>query len=58
MIATYSQYPNNIHNWGYEIINLQTYACKYYKYGFNSYELAALAGIEYVIDNLIQLCYD
>ena len=53
MMATYSHYPNNTHNWGYEIINLQTYTCEHYNCRFNSYEDAALAGIEYVIDNFI-----
>ena len=53
MMATYSHYPNNTHDWGYEILNLQTYTCELYRCRFNSYEQAAIAGIECVIDNLI-----
>lgn len=53
MMATYSHYPNNTHDWGYEILNLQTYTCELYRCRFNSYEQAAIAGIEYVLDNLI-----
>ena len=53
MMATYSHYPNNTHDWGYEILNLQTYTCELYRCRFNSYEQAAIAGIEYCLDNLI-----
>lgn len=53
MISTYSHYPHDTHDWGYEIINLQTHTCEHYRCRFNSYEDATLAGIEYVIDNLI-----
>ncbi len=53
MMATYSHYPNNTHDWGYEIINLQTYTCELYRCRFDSYEAAAIAGIEYALDNVI-----
>ena len=53
MIAIYSHYPQGNHDWGYEVINLQTHTCEYFTYEYSSYEAAAIAGIEYVIDNLI-----
>jgi hypothetical protein len=53
LISTYHHTPFNVHDWGYDIINLKTYNVEHYDYGHNSYEASALAGIEYVIDNLI-----
>ena len=53
LISTYHHTPFNVHDWGYDIINLRTYNVEHYDYGYNSYEESTLAGISYVLDNLI-----
>ena len=39
--------------WGYNIVLIDKYEVYHFEWNSNSYEQAALAGIEYVIDNLI-----
>lgn len=39
--------------WGYNIVLIDKYEVYHFEWNSNSFEQAALAGIEYVIDNLI-----
>lgn len=39
--------------WGYNIVLIDKYEVYHFEWNSNTYEQAALAGIEYVIDNLI-----
>lgn len=39
--------------WYYQIAEYHTTSYKHQQYGYNSYEETAIAGIEYVLDNLI-----
>jgi hypothetical protein len=39
--------------WGYNIVLIDKYEVYHFEWNSNSYEEAALAGIEYVLDNLL-----
>ena len=53
VIVTGRNIVTNTHLWGYKIWDLANHVWLHAKIADNSYELAALSGIEFVIDNLL-----